>query len=114
MRAISPTASEKTLTDKNGFFTFISLPPDFYSVSAERSNGDAFASSIRVDSDQTTFMVLRYGFRCGGTGAPAMRADPFLAVDERKAQMYPAGILSSIPLPALPPLQPEPPISRCL
>ncbi len=52
--ASSPSGSATTVTDKNGSFTFLSLSPDTYALSASDAGYDvATLSGITVQADQT-------------------------------------------------------------
>lgn len=68
----SPSERRATLTDRTGFFVFLTLPPDVYSVTAQKSGApDANAFGARISSDQTTFLAFRLSrlLGCSG-GAP--------------------------------------------
>lgn len=99
VRAISPSTLAETYTDDRGFFAFISLPPDVYSVAAEKRSDVAFGAGIRVDSDNTTFVAIRWGFKCGGTVRTFFGANPFALLDTKTLEAYPA--VSTLPVPIL-------------
>lgn len=56
----SPSQTSSTATDASGHFTFISLPPDTYVVSAEKTGYQAFSQSgVTVFADATQTVAVR-------------------------------------------------------
>lgn len=115
---ISPTQTGKTYTDKRGFFVFVALPPDVYSVEAEKSGtSDAYATDVRINSDQTTFLNFRFSsYRgCGPVFTPVTLAanqesEPFWSLDVRRMEQYPPNAAPLILLPMVRAVQRQ----RCL
>lgn len=105
----SPSQTAETYTDRHGFFVFLTLPPDVYSVQAETaSTSGAYAMGARINSDQTTFLNLRVGYRrCGPTitrvtVAAYQGSDQFWSLDVRRMEEYPPNVAPPILLPAAP------------
>jgi hypothetical protein len=107
--AVSPSQTAETHTDKDGFFVFLTLPPDVYTVEAEKDgNSGAYAPGARVDSDQTTFLNLRVSSyqRCGSrfnrvTVAAYQGSDQFWSLDVRRMEQYPPNVAPPILLPSV-------------
>ena len=61
VRVASPSAVETTVSDKNGFFVFISLPPDVYLVDAQATGffHGCERHAVTVMSDQASEVLLR-------------------------------------------------------
>lgn len=109
VRVVSPSEREKTYTDQHGFFVFLSLPPDAYSISVEkRGTSNAYALGARVDSDQTTSLNFRFRSfrRCPAFARVTLAAnrggDDYWALDMRRMGGYPPNIAPLLPLPMLP------------
>ena len=110
--ARSPSQSCTTFTDKRGFFVCLTLPPDVYTVHAEKFGFSAFATAVRIDSDQTTFLRFRLSvFRgCPRFTRNPLLAEPFTSLDVRWMERYPPGFAPPIALPVATTGQPF----RCL
>jgi carboxypeptidase family protein len=114
----SPSQTVETYTDSGGFFVFLALPPDVYTVKAEKSGtSGASANLVRIDSDQPTFLNLHVSswLRCGPmqnavTIAAYQGSADIWSLDVRRMEQYPPNVAPLI-------LQPAPPITlflRCL
>jgi hypothetical protein len=94
-----------TYTDGRGFFVCLTLPPDVYTVRAQKpGTSDAYAPAVRVSSDQTTFLVFRFDTYRGCpafTSAP-LAAAPFVSLDVRRMESFPPNAAPPIPLPRSP------------
>ncbi|HET9029765.1 MAG TPA: carboxypeptidase-like regulatory domain-containing protein [Candidatus Aquilonibacter sp.] len=110
----------QAVTDERGFFAFIDLAPDRYTLYAHQLHGyrAAYSESVRVASDQTTFVSFRIGNlpRCGPRFIPStiamdQRSEPFISLDVRAMESQPP--LATIPI-ALPPITYDYPPGRCL
>ena len=106
---VSPSETEKTYTDKHGFFVFLTLPPDVYSISVEKpGTSNAYALGARIDSDQTTSLNFRFHnfLRCPAftrvTIAANRGGDDYWSLDVRRMERYPSTIAPLITLPMLP------------
>ena len=106
---LSPSEREKTYTDQHGFFVFLSLPPDVYSISVEkRGTSNAYALGARIESDQTTSLNFRIRSfrRCPAFARVTLAAnrggDDYWALDVRRMERYPSTIAPLITLPMLP------------
>jgi len=103
----SPSQTAETHTDKRGFFVFLTLPPDVYTVAAQKdSTSGAYAPGARINSDHTTFLNLRVSSyqRCGPlfnrvTVAAYQGSDQFWSLDVRHMAQYPPGAAPPILLP---------------
>lgn len=107
--AASPSDTCKAYTDKRGFFVCLTLPPDVYSVYAEKegtSNG--YARAVRINSDQTIFLVFRFSSyrRCPAFAPTRLAAEPFMSLDVRLMEAYPPNVAPPIPLPMAPAARP--------
>ena len=108
--ASSPSAVASARTDSRGFFAFVDLPPDVYTVDAEDGGRYAMYSvGVRVNSDQTTFVTFRYYQRmiCGPIFVPVslgvdQHSQELTSLDLPRMSQYPP--VASIPAPALPPV----------
>jgi hypothetical protein len=105
--AISVSRLARTRTDAHGFFSFIDLPPDVYTVAAQKQNLTPVSySGTRINSDQTTFLTFTLDrLICGGhtSNAPEsadQRADDFTSLDLRALSDYPP--LQPTPMIAMP------------
>ena len=103
----SPSQTDRTYTDKRGFFVFLTLPPDVYSVSAEKGGtSGAYAMGARIHSDQTTFLNLRVSrwIGCGAFLTPVTvsayqeSADTW-SLDVSRMEQYPPNAVPPIRLP---------------
>lgn len=109
----SPSQISETHTDSRGFFDFLTLPPDVYTVAALKDGtSGAYAPGARVNSDQTTFLNLRVSsyLRCGAmfnrvTVAAYQGSDQFWSLDVRRMAQYPPHFAPPILLPATPHVQ---------
>ena len=110
VQVYSATRRAMTNTDARGFFTFIDLPPDVYSVYVEKgvSSHVSLASvshEVRINSDQTTFIVFQLAIsRCPTSPSPSISADQssqdFISLNLRQMSNYPLPLSRSIvPLP---------------
>ncbi len=109
--AVSPSQTCTTQTDTHGFFVCVTLPPDLYSVRAQKiGTSDAYAI-VRIHSDQTSFLVFRFSpFRgCAGFAQARMAAEPFTSLDVRLMDAFPP---NAVPIPL--PMAPVHPVYRCL
>jgi len=99
--ARSPSQTCTTSTDKRGFFVCLTLPPDVYNVHAEKFGFAAFATAVRIDSDQTTFLHFRLSvFRgCPRFTQTPLLAEPFTSLDVRWMERYPPNLGPPIALP---------------
>lgn len=98
----SPTTVLTTVTDKRGFYAFLSLPPGLYTVSAK--DHLALAPQARVNSDQTTFLPLYIDFlHCARITAPRIgndkRSQQFDSLDVAQMEQYPKSVAPPILLP---------------
>lgn len=109
----SPSESNWTRTDKNGFFVFLDLPPDVYTVDVQKEGtSGAYAFNARINSDQTTFLhllVSRY-MRCGPSSNPVtlgayQQSAPFYSLDVWQMNQYPPKMAPPIRDPLVLPLQ---------
>jgi hypothetical protein len=109
VRVLSPTHSAVTYTDAHGFFTFIDLAPDVYSVSVEKDPKFASFTSVsvgvRINSDQTTFIIfpLKYA-RCPTSPLVSISGDQssedYVSLDLRLLSRSPMPLgKAMIPLP---------------
>lgn len=102
---ISPSQTDKTYTDKRGFFVFLTLPPDVYTVEAEKAGSYAYAIGARIHSDQTTFLTFLYSAYRGCptnmrvTLAANQSGEPFSSLDVRRIAQYPPHVAAPIRLP---------------
>lgn len=114
----SPSQTAETHTDSGGFFVFLALPPDVYTVKAEKpGTSGAYANPVRIDSDQPTFLNLHVSswLRCGPmqnivTIAAYQGSADFWSLDVRRMEQYPPNVAPLI-------LRPAPPVTllqRCL
>ena len=106
---LSPSEREKTYTDQHGFFVFLSLPPDVYSISVEKpGTSNAYALGARIESDQTISLNFRFhNFRrCPAftrvTIAANRGGDDYLSLDVPRMERYPSTVAPLITLPLLP------------
>lgn len=110
---VSPSQTGKAYTDKRGFFTFLTLPPDVYTVVAEKAGtSNAYAMGVRINSDQTTFLNFRFhSYR----GCPAFTrvtlatnagSEQFGLIDVRRMEQYPPNIAPPVFLPMAPSVRP--------
>lgn len=107
----SPSQSAETHTDKGGFFVFLTLAPDVYTVAAEKiGTSNAYALGARINSDQTAFLNLRVsGYaRCGPmltqvTVSAYQGSDQFWSLNVRRMEQYPRDVAPLILLPTAPP-----------
>ena len=99
--ARSPSQTCTRFTDKHGFFVCLTLPPDVYNVHAEKFGFSAFATAVRIDSDQTTSLHFRLSvFRgCPRFTRTPMLAEPFIPLDMRLMERYPSNVAPPIALP---------------
>lgn len=78
----SPSQVATRNTDASGTFTFLSLAPDTYTVSAEKSGYDGLSTSgVTVTADQVQRITLTPRNRCARslrfvTGRPKISCDP--------------------------------------
>ena len=87
--ASSPSAQSSTLTDAAGKFTFISLPPDTYTVSVEKAGFDPVATSgVTVISDSTVIAVLNTEKTIKTIGRVTSRASTDLVKAGQTADVY--------------------------
>ncbi len=90
--AASPSQTCTTYTDERGFFMCLTLPPDVYTVWAEKpGTSNAYSPGIRISSDQATFLDFRFSTYHGcpvSTRAP-LAAAPFMSLDVRRMEFYP-------------------------
>ena len=102
--AISPTATCRRHTDKDGFFVCLSLPPDWYAVTAERAGLSAYALDVRIDSDRTSSLSFRFNqlLRCPAFTQPPLADSPFRSLDVRLMDRYPRNLAPLIFLPMAP------------
>ncbi len=105
----SPSYTGKRYTDRHGFYVFLTLPPDTYSirvVKADTSNAYAFGAGI--NSDQTTTLNFRFtAFRsCPGftevTVSSSRGDDDFSSLDVQRMGRFPSSIAPLIYLPLVP------------
>ncbi|HET7814265.1 MAG TPA: carboxypeptidase-like regulatory domain-containing protein [Candidatus Baltobacteraceae bacterium] len=108
--AASPSDTQRTYTDKHGFFSFASLPPDLYTVEVLKAGtSNAYARGARINSDQTTFLDVHFNTfrRCPtwvqATIAADQRSGQFTSIDLRHTEAYPPNTAPPIRLPAAPP-----------
>lgn len=114
----SPSQTAETYTDRSGFFVFLSLPPDVYTVKAEKSGtSGAYAMRVRIDSDQPTFLNLHVSswLRCGPmqnvvTIAAYQGSADIWSLDVRRMEEYPPNVAPLILQPTAPPAA----MLRCL
>lgn len=106
---VSPSETKQTYTDKRGFFVFLSLSPDVYSVRAEKAGtSNAYAIGARIDSDQTTFLTFRFGLyrNCPSYTRVSVAAnqgnEPFESLDVRRLEQYPPNVAPPILLTSVP------------
>ncbi len=106
----SRSQTAETHTNKRGFFVFLILPPDVYTVMAQKvGTSGAYAIGARIDRDQTTFLNLRVNRwrRCGplltrvSSAAYQGSADVW-SLDVRKMSEYPPNLAPFILQPAAP------------
>ena len=103
---VSPSETRETYTDKSGFFVFLTLPPDVYSVQVQKDGtSGAYAIGARINSDQTTFLTFRFNLyrRCSAfapvTLAADRRAEQFESFNVQLMQAYPPKTAPPILLP---------------
>jgi hypothetical protein len=85
----SPSAQSSTLTDAAGKFTFISLPPDTYTVSVEKAGFDPVATSgVTVVADATTQATLDTQKTIKTIGRITSRANADLVKPGQTADVY--------------------------
>ena len=85
----SPSAQQSTLTDAAGKFTFISLPPDTYTVSIEKAGFDPVATSgVTVVSDSTATANLTTQKTIKTIGRITSRASGDLVKAGQTADVY--------------------------
>lgn len=109
----SPSQNAETHTDKRGFFVFLTLPPDVYTVTAQKfGTSGAYAPGARIYSDQTTFLDLRINPHrlCGPMLnrvplAAYQGSDQFWSLDTRLMEHYPPNTAPPILLPLVTPVQ---------
>lgn len=114
----SPSRIAETYTDTHGFYVFLALPPDLYTVKAEKSEtSGAYAMRVRINSDQPTFLDLHVSswLRCGPmqtvvTIAAYQESADIWSLEVRKMQQYPPIAAPLILLPAAS----AAPLLRCL
>lgn len=106
---VSPSDTRTTYTDKHGFFVFLTLPPDVYSVQMQDASGfNAYGNGVRISSDQTTSLNYRFSAyrHCYGsipvTLASDKRSEQFESLDVRLMQTYPPRTAPPILLPMAP------------
>ena len=107
--AVSPSETCMTRTDTRGFFVCLTLPPDLYSVSAKKpGTSNAFGFNIRINSDQTTFLIFRFrSYRyCPAYVSSPLPAAPFTSLDVKLMGEYPPKVAPTI---ALTPIYIRPP-----
>ncbi|MHB8461688.1 MAG: carboxypeptidase-like regulatory domain-containing protein [Vulcanimicrobiaceae bacterium] len=102
--AVSPSDTCTTHTDKRGFFVCLTLPPDRYSVSAQKFGTSNAYATVRIDSDQTTFLVFRFNplRNCPGYAQTPLTAEPFRSLDLRLMNAYPPNVAPPIYFPIAP------------
>ena len=115
VQVLSASTIATTRTDRRGFFVIFGLPPDVYSVEAEKlvdsrpygyTHAYAYAEGVRINSDQTT--LLAFGFRsyqrCNTFTRVSVDIDPlsqqFNSLDMRQMETRPPNV--SMPIPLLP------------
>ena len=105
----SPSETAETYTDKHGFYVFLSLPPDVYTVWVKKDEtSNAYAIGARVNSDQTTFLNFRFTSwtRCPAptlvTLAANQGSDQFWSLDVQRIEEYPPNVAPPILLPPVP------------
>lgn len=89
---VSASRTARTHTDARGFFAFIDLPPDVYTVSVEKVGFAPHSTpGARVNSDQTTFLAFTMiRWSCGGHAyVVEQRSDDFTSLDLRALSAYP-------------------------
>ena len=92
----------RTYSDMQGFFVCLTLAPDVYAVSAEKiGTSDAYATGVRISSDQTTFLVFRFNLlrQCPAYAGAPLTAAPFISLDVRRMQTSPQNAMPPIALP---------------
>ncbi|MGC8484807.1 MAG: carboxypeptidase-like regulatory domain-containing protein [Candidatus Baltobacteraceae bacterium] len=102
--AIAPTGTCKRYTDGRGFFVCLSLPPDWYLVTAQRAHALAYAIDVRIDSDRTTSLTFHFYrlARCPAFTRPRRDAAPLSSLDVRRMDRYPPNLAPLIFLPMAP------------
>ncbi len=102
--AKSPSQSCMTHTDKHGFFVCLTLPPDRYSVWAQKTGTKNAYGFVRIDSDQTTFLDIRFHplRQCSGIVNVRLTAEPFTSLDVKLMENYPPNVAPLISLPMSP------------
>ena len=101
--AMAPTGTCESYTDGRGFFVCLSLPPDWYSVTAQRAHALAYAIDVRIDSDQTTSLSFHFHLaRCPAFTRPPLDAAPLSSLDVRRMDRYPPNLAPLIFLPMAP------------
>jgi len=111
--AISPSNVATAYTDGRGFFAFVNLAPGVYLVDFEKiGKQPSSAPGVRINSDQTTFLVFHFRFRCGGVANTSagsdQRAQVFSSIDLRQVERYPPNAIW-IPLAPVPVPRDRPP-----
>ncbi|GAC1544503.1 MAG: hypothetical protein NVS2B17_25650 [Candidatus Velthaea sp.] len=87
--AASPAASQKTVTDANGFFNLSNLPPDSYTVTFEKTGfGAAIVSGVTVNQDQTTPLSQTLSARLTTIGSVRTRSAQNLVSRTQTADVY--------------------------
>jgi hypothetical protein len=93
IKAVSASRYATARTDAHGFFSFIDLPPDFYTIAVEKLGFIAGSyARTRVNSDQTTFFtveLVRGGCHSGPGQAVDQRSEDFVSLDLRVPAVYP-------------------------
>jgi Carboxypeptidase regulatory-like domain/TonB dependent receptor/TonB-dependent Receptor Plug Domain len=86
----SPSQSATTTTDANGRFSFISLNPDTYAVTAAESTGydPVTVSGVTVQADQTVTVSLQQPTKLKVIGAVTSRAASALVKPGTSADVY--------------------------
>ena len=100
--ATSPSQTCTAYTDKRGFYVCMALPPDVYSVVAQKTGTyGAYSGGVRVSSDQATFLVFQFDSypRCQAFTPAPLSAAPFISLDVRRMETYPRNVAPPIPLP---------------
>lgn len=103
---VSRSQADETYTDKRGFFVFLALPPDVYSVRAEKDGtSNAYAMGVRVNSDQTAFLTFRFMpyMRCPAftrvTLGASQESEHYWSLDVQRMAQYPPNVAPPILLP---------------
>lgn len=115
---MSPSQTAETHTDSGGFFVYLALPPDVYTVAAQKpGTSGAYVTRVRIDSDQPTFLILHVSswLHCGPmqnvvTIAVYRASADIWSLDVRRMEQYPPNVSPLILLPTAPVTQ----IFKCL